>query len=596
MKVSILTLSDLFEKTVRYMIPTFQRPYVWTQDDQWEPLWDDVRGTAERYFEGQGVSGNDAAAFAHTPAHFLGAIVLQQQPFGTGEIEPRLVVDGQQRLTTLQLLLDATQEVFEDLDLTPAKQLSMLVRNNEVMLNGKQDHAFKVWPTRMDQDAFRHAMLKELPSDEYTGSKIVEAHEFFKLQVREWLADSPWSKDPGALALQAAITRLLNLVVIDLDMEDDPHIIFETLNARGTALLQADLVKNFIDHEAGEKANDLSHSYLAITGTWWRENVRQGRLFRPHVDVFLNYWITMRKMEEIQPSNVFSTVRGYAEDGRLIAEVAADIGRMADIYHNLQITEDDSALGRFLDRWRVMQMGVLTPVLMRLISLEMTEEKLERCLQIIESYLVRRMVCRMTTKDYNTLFLSLLRQLEEDAISTKSTDDLVRDFFADQTAESRLWPDDDRLTDAFLSSPLYRLLTRGRLRLILEGIEGQMRVPFAEDAQVPKNLTIEHVMPQGWRDHWVPPPATDTPGEAETRRDRLIHTIGNLSLMKGSMQPVLSNRPWLEKREEMRKQITLHLNKDLLNAGDVWNEETIAARGRRLATVAAEVWPHADRV
>lgn len=587
-----MTLTDLFEKTARHVIPTFQRPYVWEQDTQWEPLWDDVRVTAERYFEGQGTGGDDVAAFASTPPHFLGTIVLQEQPFGSNDIEPRLVIDGQQRLVTLQLLLDAAQEVFDDLDLEPADIFSMLVRNSERRTKGKADHAFKVWPTLTDRDAFRHAMLKELPSDKYKESKIVEAHKFFELQVREWLAGNSQEQGQGALALQAAITRLLNLVVIDLDANDDPHVIFETLNARGTPLLQADLVKNFIDHEAGKNASKVSQALNKITAPWWRDSVRQGRIYRPRVDVFLHYWITMRKIDEVQPGDVFSTVREYAK-GRLIADVAADIGAMADIYHTLQVTEDDSVLGRFLERWNVMQYGVLTPVLMRLLSSEMPEENLERCLKVLESYLVRRMICRMTAKDYNTLFLSLLKRLDEKA--TEEADKTIKSFFSEQTADARLWPNDQLLEDAFLHLPLYPLLTRGRLRLVLAGIEEQLRDPKTEDIGIPKGLTIEHILPQEWRAHWAPPPETDVPGEAEAQRDRLLHTIGNLTLVTQKLNLALSNAPWAEKSGTIDKYSILRL-KESVTSEEVWDEETIRERSRYLAKVAAEVWPHADRI
>lgn len=600
MDARILTLSNLFQKDVRYLIPPFQRPYVWTQRNQWDPLWEDVRGAAERYFEAAGVAGpaNDAAALAHTPAHFLGAIVLQQEPFGANEIERRLVVDGQQRLTTLQLLLDATQEVFEELGLAPAQQMSVLVRNNEVMLNGKPDHVFKVWPTLVDQNAFRHAMLKELPSDEYKESKIVEAHEFYKLQVREWLDDSPWEKESSALALQAAITRLMNLVVIDLDMDDDPHIIFETLNARGTALLQADLVKSFILHAAGKDSDMLHRGHLQkIEDDWWREDVRQGRLLRPRVDVFLNYWITMRLADEVQAHNVFSTVREHAKD-HPIADIAADIGNMASVYRAIQETSDNSAQGRFLYRWGTMQIGVLTPVVMWLRAANLPVATLESCLRTIESYLVRRMVCRMTTTGYANLSYALLKRLnehEDQHENLQDVDTVIAEFLAEQTAEANLWPDDHRFEDAFLHSPLYRLLTRGRLRLVLEGIEEQLRAPLAEDTEVPKNLTIEHVMPQGWRDRWEPPLATEVPGEAEAQRDRLLHTVGNLTLVTQRLNSTLSNAPWAEKSGTIAKYSILRL-KESVTSEEVWDEETIRERSRYLAKVAAEVWPHADRI
>ena len=117
MHTDILTPKDLFQKDVRYTIPPFQRPYVWSQDDQWEPLWEDVRNVAENYLEALERSGNDAVeAEQQTSPHFLGAVVLKQVPVATKDIGQREVIDGQQRVTTLQLLLDAIQQICEESD------------------------------------------------------------------------------------------------------------------------------------------------------------------------------------------------------------------------------------------------------------------------------------------------------------------------------------------------------------------------------------------------------------------------------------------------------------------------------------------------
>src|SRR3989442_9685854 len=149
MKADIVNLKTLFQKDVRYLVPTFQRPYVWNQEDQWEPLWNDVRNTAEEFIdqlESAGV-GNEAAAEERSGVHFLGAVVLQQQPNPAAELERREIIDGQQRLTTLQLLLDAAQEVFEhDGYDTQAKQLRKLVLNDPDYAPADSDCIFKIWP------------------------------------------------------------------------------------------------------------------------------------------------------------------------------------------------------------------------------------------------------------------------------------------------------------------------------------------------------------------------------------------------------------------------------------------------------------------
>ena len=579
MDVDLLTLKSLFAKDVRYLIPPFQRPYVWTQEDQWEQLWDDVCGTAERCLD----DPND------TRAHFFGAIVLKQRPTQTREIDVRDVIDGQQRLTTLQLLLDAAQEASTAIDHQVARRLSKLVLNDSDIFDGEPDHAFKVWPTSMDRDAFRHAMHNDLPSEEYEDRNIVQAHDFFKEQAYGWIADGPGDRLERARALETTLADRLRLVVIDLGVDDDPHIIFEVLNARGTPLLEADLIKHFILYEASERglnADDLQAQWVKIEEPWWREDVAQGRLVRPRIEVFLNHWIVMHLAKEVSPSDVFSEFRTYA-DARSVADIAADIGALSRVYQRLQKANEDPTLGPIIHRWR----GSLTPTLMWLLSSGVPEPQLGRCLRIIESFLARRMIRKMTTANYNLLFLTLLERLKESPV--EQADVVVVEFLAGQKAWGRLWPDDREMEHVFADSPLYQRLTKWALRLVLERVEERLRGRLTEETKVPPNLTIEHAMPQKWRAHWEPPPATDTPGEAERQRDQLVHAIGNLTLVNQPLNRTLSNASWPEKRMALDEHSVLELRKSLTDH-DEWNEETIRARGRQLAKVAAEVWPHAD--
>ena len=293
MNVNIRDLSRLFGNQVRYEIPSYQRRYVWDQDGQWDALWEDVQNTAESVLEDGGVNAS----------HFLGAVVLQNKPASAGGVATWRVVDGQQRLTTMQLLLDAVHEVFVERNYKrDAAKLDVLVLNNKAFVDeDAPDLAFKVWPTTGDQDAFRHAMHNELPVDEYKDSLIVQAHEFFKLQTRQWLDDHPDDADARVGALYAAITSFLSMVVIDLDASDDPHVIFETLNARGTPLLQSDLIKNMVLSEA----NDDSKVW-DFGDPWWTNEIQQGRLMRPQTDVFLNYWLTIRTRSDVRVTDEFS--------------------------------------------------------------------------------------------------------------------------------------------------------------------------------------------------------------------------------------------------------------------------------------------------
>ena len=592
MQANTVKPTMLFQKTVRYEIPEFQRPYVWEQEEQWEPLWEDVRDTAEHYLEdGKGST------------HFMGAIVLQQRLNDALGFETHMVVDGQQRLTTLQLLLDAVQETLESRgNSVPAARLSFLVTNPEVFLQGDLDNAFKVWPTINDQDAFRHAMSNDLSSEEHRTSRIVLAHNFFRTQVDLWL-DSIYqngtTQDSAAEALERAVSDLLELVVINLAPADDPHIIFETLNARGTPLLQSEMIKNRILYEARSDGDtrDASAIWGFDADSWWRTEIGRGRQRRPRIDLFLNNWLTMRRLAATRTNDEFDAFKRYAEDAKSIGEsisaIATDVGKIGTIYYDLERRRKPE-FDAFLHRHQVMQIGVLTPVLLWLFASDVPQPQLSIRLRALESYLVRRMVRGLSTRNYGQLFIGLLRELNQDG-SEVAGDAIVR-YLASQQAYANIWPDDQSLQDAFLTAPLYWSLTQGRLRLILEGIEGALRTRWSDSQEVPR-VTIEHVMPQNWRRHWTLPDDVEEPSMAEVNRGRIIHSIGNLTLVTQGLNSFMSDDPWETKREGLDKHTNLSINRDLLSkAPDVWDENAIVERARRLCEAAIKVWPHADGI
>ena len=588
MHTDILTPKDLFQKEVRYTIPPFQRHYVWSQDDQWEPLWEDVRNVAENYLEELERSDNGVEAEQRTNPHFLGAVVLKQVPTAAKDLDQREVIDGQQRMTTLQLLLDALQQICEESGQPyvkrAARRLAKLVLNDEELIGDNEHHVFKLWPTRSDREAFRHAMDNGLAVNDFEESLIVQAHEFFQLQIRRWLDDAAEPMEARIDALEAAATSMLQMVVIDLSPQDDPNLIFETLNARGTPLKQSDLIKNFVLSQERVSQGDV---WGNLDEGWWRMEVRQGRLLRPRLDMLLNYWLAMRTGSEVSPTRVFDVFRNYV-DGQEVQAVMSVVKRDFANYRDFE-----SAGGRSLEEKSfyyhvdVMQARVITPVLLLLLSAE--EGTRLRAFSALESFLVRRMICRQTAKDYNRLVLELASRLRDSGLDKADT--VTAGFLREQTAYAREWPRDEAVADALGSSPLYRLLTRGRLRLVLEGVERRLRSSGkAEQPAVPTNLTIEHLMPVGWRTEEWPLPEDIERDVATYQRNMLIHSIGNLTLATQKLNSSMSNDPWICKRDELQEHSVLLLNNQLLSQHS-WDEETIRFRSRRTAELVSERWP-----
>src|SRR4051812_35298615 len=333
MKATPLSPAEIFGNQIRYVVPLFQRPYVWDEDKQWAPLWEDVARVAETVLE----TPVPAYGPRLVPPHFLGAVVVESQHTGVNYISVRGVVDGQQRMTTLQLLMDATQAVVaQHGDPQDAQALEVLVLN-PAQLSPNKDERFKVWPTDRDQAAFRAAMDDEQPVPaELRTSLVVRAHEFFTAQVRDWAAVTG---DPDKVrarlnALTVALRDFLKIVVIDLEPGDNAQVIFETLNHRGTPLLAADLIKNLVFQSAQAQGLDVgqlyAQSWATLDGDYWRQQVAQGRLYKPRIDVFMQYWLTMRRLQEVGTDQIFVEFRRYLESDfapplpQLISELVAD--------------------------------------------------------------------------------------------------------------------------------------------------------------------------------------------------------------------------------------------------------------------------------
>lgn len=608
MKANTHTPADIFGNLIRYVVPLYQRPYVWDKESQWQPLWDDVSALAGRVLETPAVYGAPDVV-----PHFLGAIVIDHLPGPVTHIQARSVIDGQQRLTTLQLLLDAAQAVTAKHGRAiDAEALRAVVENN-VALATEPDHVFKVWPTDRDQDAYRAAMRDNLkPSGELANARIAQCHAFFESAVREWarVEDAPVEAVERLAALTVTLRDKLRVVVIDLEPGDNAQVIFETLNHRGAPLLAADLVKNLLFQVANAQGLDVDHLYKSywreLDGDYWRQMVAQGRLFRPRADVFMHRWLVMKLQRDVPTDRVFTEFRDHVVNspGVDIAAVFEQIATDAAVHRSWESLPETSVPGRFY--YRVLQAldtQVVAPVFLWLTrhdETQMPHAERDRALGAIESWLVRRALVRATSKDYNNAMIDLLKALERDGPDSAGTS--VERFLAGQSAESRYWPDDARLQTALAGDRLYKTMTRPRLRMVLEALEDDARGPLGEGQSAPRGLTIEHVMPVAWREHW----GADLQGDevAGLRRDDIVHTIGNLTLVNGKLNPTLSNRPWTDseavqrglgtkgKRDYLLQHSQLKLNAALVyEHPDVWSEDDIRARTVAAVGRLTSIWP-----
>lgn len=595
------SLKDIFDAQCRYMVPLYQRPYVWTEQEQWEPLWEDISALADRYYK----------ADPFRP-HFMGAVVLEQLNTATGTLDLRQIIDGQQRLTTLQIVIEAACDVCDSLGPIAAghaRDLRRLTRNDP--RDGNPDEIFKVWPTNVDRDHFRLVMSAGSPDDvrqHYDGKSngdvgyaIANGYLFFYKKITEWLANTDTDNLKKKLdALQNALYRGLLVVVIDLDEKDDAQMIFETLNARGTPLLASDLVKNYLLHRAEDYGHNLDKFYYEHwqffdLSTFWREKVQTGRMLRPQIELFLQHYITLLTRDEVLVTNLFNTFRQYVKKHPEIdpATYMVDLHRYGLLYQQFYTYSADTREGLFFRRIQALETTTIYPLLLIVfdkLGKPKHDKQRRAILTDLESFLVRRMVCELGTKNYNNLFLDAVKQFADcDPAQLGSG---IREFLRAQTIDISRWPDDNDFLEAWQKIEAYkRFKPQTRLRMILEALELQRRASDkTEDLALPKKtLSIEHIMPRGWTvTNW---PLPDDTEESKEARGRLLHTLGNLTLVTGSLNSSLSNDPWVKKVVTLKRYSILLLNADLQGMSE-WNETTIQKRSKELFKLAKNVWPY----
>jgi hypothetical protein len=210
---------------------------------------------------------------------------------------------------------------------------------------------------------------------------------------------------------------------------------------------------------------------------------------------------------------------------------------------------------------------------------------------MLESWLVRRMLCRLTAQGYNRLFVDLVRLLN--TASDMSADRVIYEFLRSSDADTARWPGDAEVAVVVREAPLYRTIVRKRLVMVLAALENDLRQEKAEPIDVPPSLWVEHVLPQKWRDHW-PVPVDDSP--AIQRREARVHRLGNLTLVTKQLNPSMSNAAWQKKRPELNKHSVLLLNSRLVaEHAEVWDEDTIDARGEDLLGRILRMWPGPDK-
>jgi hypothetical protein len=610
MQPTYMPIAQIFGAQTRHTVPLFQRPYVWSKEEQWEPLWEDVLGLLERLEARQGA--------ANVASHFLGTIVLEQAQNPTGSLPRREVIDGQQRLTTLQLLLKAAEHALVDAEASAEgeqatmigfarRQLGTLTVNDAY----QPEERYKVWPTNEDREPFRAVLDSDAATGPVSDARMATAYRFFRQEALRYLLPAGGTEEIGVRAQRfaAALKDYLKLIVLDLDPSDEPQAIFETLNAHGTPLLPADLIKNWLLWEASRQKLELGHLYEQYwrrfdrDHAFWRTRTGTGHAARARVDAFLQSWLTKETGEAISQKHLYdrflrhiftlkaSSPSGLVDVEALMAAIAADVER----FIRIDAAAGTDRFARFLQRLRPLDVKVLDPVLLALMGRPGTDAAdLTAASIAIESYLVRRMVCGYQTRGYGALTLRLLKAMREVAADEPAATAIAGELAA-SVGGADSWPDDEEFGRHWRLRNFYNGLRRARTLMVLKALEESYQAQFWKGEPILTfdldRLQIEHIMPQSWQAHW---PVVD--GVTPEHRTWALNGVGNLTLVSEKLNPLLSNGPWKGeqdacKRDGLRRHSKLEMNRRLLEAHEDWSDDRIAVRADELFDEARAIWP-----
>lgn len=621
MRADAYSLDSVLREKQQWVVPVYQRHYEWEtgEDRQIPRLWEDLREeTLERLEK-------------RSPyPHYFGAIIYSEppnQPFGV--VRRRFLVDGQQRITTFQLILAAIREVAREKGV--ARLLDVI---NAYLFNEKsasmQDTArerFKVWPSAYDRELYKNIVEHEFPKVRRLNPKffykngslikgqspnLLRAYVHLYEAIHAFVGERGREEDESAeMVLDGLLAGFLagfQLVVIQLDQNDDAQEIFASLNGLGKPLSPFDLIRNDVFHRArktGEDDEDLFNSrWKLFERPFWTEEVRQGRFKRARADHLIAHTLVAETAKEVNVSKIAAEYQRYARE-RSFPTVAAELDVLlgyAETYRKMEMGQRDVVVTRIADVLRTWDLSTLHPFVLAVSSLSIDDSDKLDIFATLEAYIVRREICDLTTKNYNKVVTGFIREIRDSETPLTAFSKQLSNL----TGDASRMPTDLQVAEAFARKAAYARMPTPRLRYILLAIEHKLRTKFDESTVADANLTIEHVMPRRWAKNWPLPNGSLAPCEStfeainaghqlddKTKalieaRQRTVDGFGNLTLLTPSLNPSIGHDSWPDKKMKLKGSL-LALNREIA-ANECWGEQQIEQRAAHLASMANVLW------
>ncbi|MDT0304279.1 GmrSD restriction endonuclease domain-containing protein [Streptomonospora wellingtoniae] len=553
-------VASLLQGEKQFQVPLYQRPYTWGSKEL-DRFWDDIAELADE--------PQDAA---DRLPHFLGSLVLAPKDLSAGGFPEWVVVDGQQRLTTILLALCAVRDRLARDDSQACDRI-----NEKYLINKFQSGSahYRLLPTQADRQAFVDCIERNATAG--GADPIGKAYRSFSSK----LAGAEVTPEYAA-RMESVLSARLSVVEITADKADNVYRIFESLNDTGVKLTQADLLRNHIfmllPQQGQHVYDDIWLPLQRMLGPtdlvqlFWLDLVIGGKDKVKQGDIYAN-----------QKKRFAELVKAGGEDG-LRAELQNFKRRGERLQSIIDPDRAPAELKAPLSHLKAWGGQTAYPLVLHLLDLadrgETTRGEVVEALGYVESFMVRRMLCGIHTNNLNRIFNAAPRELEDGRPAAEA----VRLYLS---RKRHYWPSDEQLRDAIRQRPFYWQGRADQRTFVLRRLEQSYDSPEPVDF-LNAALTIEHVMPQTPTREWLDQLAADSPGEDPKEvHERLLHTLGNITLT--GQNASLSNDPF-ERKQQIFATSALAMNHRIA-AAPRWGAQQISDRADDLACRAQSLWP-----
>ncbi|HEU4831040.1 MAG TPA: DUF262 domain-containing protein, partial [Candidatus Saccharimonadales bacterium] len=513
MQANPRTITALFEPTHRYVVPMFQRHYVWSCDEHWEPLWNDIEEKLITRQQGK-----------RTSPHFLGAVILDSaRRTSTKQVSRFILIDGQQRLTTFQILLTALRDAANSRYLPHVARAAerCLLNPDVALMERPEEEQYKLWPTLVNRSAFCQIVTAGSPQrvrelfpiirlyrkrKPEPREKLAEAYEFFFDKLKDICSTCESSEAANDLLITVlgVLRDDFTVVEIILGENDDSQEIFNSLNARGKPLSQSDLLRSYIFMRAEKNETDRDHLYenywSHFENTWWDEETRRGSQTSSRLDTLTRTLLSSKLGSSIDVRRVHSSYTGWIENDAPYKNLQDELHEFKTygVYFQQLNGKTDGPLSMFGHRMQKWETTTVFPLAIYLAAETLlSPQELSEAFTLIESFVVRRAVCGLQNKEYNKFFIEVIARLRKASTTVQA----LREILSASESETRRFPTDTEFASAWRTEPLYNRLKSGQLTLIFRQLEAEMRSNRAEATPIPY-VSVEHIMPQEWTESY----------------------------------------------------------------------------------------------